>query len=150
MVEKAVNAIFALVKKPDVLCENLLKGMAKRLFFSPMEGGATTASTFQLTKFVAALGHVSIQLLIHLDGIESYYKNRESTVISSKAAKNDDEDLDQVAGGSSIDDEITDLVSFVKEKEVLFGKKGLFTLFAPIIIQICLNHKLYPVSIEMA
>jgi condensin complex subunit 1 len=119
VIEKATNAIFALFKKPDIVCENLLKGMARKLFFSPQPTGQeATTSTFQLTKFVTFLGHVAIQLLIHLDGIESY----------------------------SIDDEITDLVSFVKEKEILFGKKGLLSLFAPLVVQICLNHKLYPVT----
>jgi condensin complex subunit 1 len=151
VVEKAVNAIFALVMKPDLVCEHLLKEMAKRMFLSDavqpvQEDGNNNSrymvSTFQLTKFVMIIGQIAIQLLIHLDGIESYYKNRDHRVKGNNGAV---EDLEQVTGGTTVDDEITDVVNFVKEKEILFGRNGLFTLFAPLIVQICVNHKLYPV-----
>lgn len=41
------------------------------------------------------------------------------------------------------------VVNVVKEKEILFGRNGLFTLFAPLIVKICVNHTLYPVMIQI-
>ena len=70
--------------------------------------------------------------MIHLDGIESYYKNRDHRVKGNNGAV---EDLEQMTSDKNVDDEITDVVNFVKEKEILVGRNGLFILFTHLLFK---------------
>ncbi|POW12989.1 hypothetical protein PSHT_07936 [Puccinia striiformis] len=58
-----------------------------------------------------------------------------------KAGQNDKdkdiegEELDQVAG--NVEDDIGDVIAHAREKELLFGKQSLLSVFAPMTVQIC-------------
>lgn len=63
---------------------------------------------------------------------------------AAKAAEKDQNDLDAVAGNA--EDDIGDLISTMKEKELLYGEKSLLAVYGDLIAHICASPKKYKVS----
>jgi condensin complex subunit 1 len=60
-------------------------------------------------------------------------------------AKNAMEDeLEQVGG--TADDDIGDAISYVREREILFGDNSLLARYGPLLAEICTRNKVYTVS----
>lgn len=57
-------------------------------------------------------------------------------------ANEEPDELDQVAGNA--EDEIGDVVSEVREKELLYGQQSLLSIFGPVVVHICSNPTSYP------
>ena len=64
---------------------------------------------------------------------------------ATKAANVHKDELDQVAG--TAEDEFTESILLIRERELLYGSKSLLSKFAPIISHICSNTHLFKVSI---
>lgn len=63
---------------------------------------------------------------------------------AAKAADKDGNDLDAVAGNA--EDDIGDLISGIREKELLYGDKSLLAVYGPLIVGICASPKRYKVG----
>lgn len=55
-----------------------------------------------------------------------------------------DDELEQVGGNA--DDDIGDAVSFMREREILFGNDSLLARYGPLLTEICTRNKVYTVS----
>lgn len=101
---------------------------------------------FQLAQLIFAAGHCAIKQLVHLELVEREYKRRKAEAAkannASKGAQQDE--LDQVVG--SVEDDMADLMHETKERELLFGDKSLFSIFAPMTVAICRHQRTYSVS----
>ncbi|KAJ2387419.1 condensin complex non-SMC subunit Cnd1, partial [Coemansia sp. RSA 2611] len=63
-------------------------------------------------------------------------RNADDMQVDSDSEDNDDE-LNQIAG--TTEDEIGDIISAIRERELLFGTKSVLALFGPLLVHICKN-----------
>ena len=120
-----------------------------------------TASAFTLAQLLFVVGHVALKQIVYLELVEREYKRRkaEADKVKLTAKKNAanasnsegndvaaSSELEQVAGNA--EDEVGDVISAVKEKELLYGDRSLLAIFGPIVVDICRSPASYPVSIR--
>jgi condensin complex subunit 1 len=130
------------------------------------------ASAFALAQLIFVVGHVALKQIVYLEFVEREYKRRKaeadkSKVLASKdenkevskttekgkkskrgkkgaaeaAAEEEADELDQVAGNA--EDDIGDVVGEVRERELLYGKQSLLSIFGPAVVHICSNPTTY-------
>nr|XP_031863717.1 uncharacterized protein CI109_000969 [Kwoniella shandongensis]KAA5530789.1 hypothetical protein CI109_000969 [Kwoniella shandongensis] len=101
--------------------------------------------SFRLAQLVFVVGHVAIKHIVYLELVEREFKRRKDENAKQKAAakstEKDSNDLDAVAGNA--EDDIGDLISGIREKELLFGEKSLLAVYGPMIAHICASPKRY-------
>jgi condensin complex subunit 1 len=106
------------------------------------------------------VGHIAIKQIVHLEAIESEWKRRKYLGMrwfplarrvlltkfsenKNKSAKKNAEDLEAVTG--TAEDEFSEKVMHIREREILFGEKALFGVFAPMMAFICTNNRSFKV-----
>ncbi|KAJ2741405.1 condensin complex non-SMC subunit Cnd1 [Coemansia sp. BCRC 34301] len=123
---------------------------------------------WDLTRMLFIVGHIAIKEIVLLESIEAELKRRKSvddeprrkkrnspvakpakrskgTKGRGKAAadmhvdQDDDEDdeLNQIAG--TTEDEVGDIISAIRERELLYGTKSVLALFGPLLVHVCKN-----------
>ncbi|WRT63457.1 uncharacterized protein IL334_000362 [Kwoniella shivajii] len=101
--------------------------------------------SFKLAQLVFVVGHVSIKHIVYLELVEREFKRRKDETAkqkaAAKAAEKDANDLDAVAGNA--EDDIGELISGIRERELLFGEKSLLAVYGPMIAGICASPKRY-------
>ncbi|ORX90468.1 hypothetical protein K493DRAFT_339988 [Basidiobolus meristosporus CBS 931.73] len=152
--EQAVNTVYLLCDHPDVLCGNIIKAKARQVFAKSPAAEAESESetnddskhnaqtTSLLSQLLFIVGHVAMKQIVHLEVIESAWKKRKAEAKQSASKKPDDDELDQVVG--STEDDVADVISHVRERELLFGAKSLLATFGPMVVHICANNTTYP------
>ena len=172
--EQAINTLYISTENPDFLLAEIIKVLALRVFpalpqntdenidtladqvnqisLDPgsqqninMESkGETLKKTMDLCNLIFVVGHVAIQQLVHLERIEAEWKRKKHSKESAKK-KGEDEDLEMTTG--TAEDEFIDVMTAVRERELIFGPNTLLSTFAPIIVHICSNRQKYSVII---
>ncbi|WVQ93873.1 hypothetical protein IAU59_000951 [Kwoniella sp. CBS 9459] len=103
------------------------------------------AGSFKLAQLVFVVGHVAIKHIVYLELVEREFKRRKDETAkqkaAAKAAEKDANDLEAVAGNA--EDDIGDLISGIRERELLFGDKSLLAVYGPMIAHICASPKRY-------
>nr|XP_019006310.1 condensin complex subunit 1 [Kwoniella mangroviensis CBS 8507]OCF69771.1 condensin complex subunit 1 [Kwoniella mangroviensis CBS 8507] len=101
--------------------------------------------SFKLAQLVFIVGHVAIKHIVYLELVEREFKRRKDETAkqkaAAKAAEKDSNDLDAVAGNA--EDDIGELISGIRERELLFGDKSLLAVYGPMIAGICASPKRY-------
>ncbi|KAJ2407321.1 condensin complex non-SMC subunit Cnd1 [Coemansia sp. RSA 2526] len=114
---------------------------------------------WDLTRLLFVVGHIAIKEIVLLESVEAELKRRKSDEQpqrkkrASQGAKkkgrksnamqvdsdsdDGDDELNQIAG--TTEDEIGDIVSAIRERELLFGSKSVLALFAPLLVHVCHN-----------
>ncbi|WVQ76449.1 hypothetical protein IAR50_006116 [Cryptococcus sp. DSM 104548] len=109
------------------------------------DGNPKTTSSFRLAQLVFSVGHVAIKHIVYLELVEREFKRRKDEKAKERAAgksgEKDQNDLDAVAGNA--EDDIGDLISGVREKELLYGEQSLLAVYGPMIAHICASPKRY-------
>ncbi|WVR03312.1 hypothetical protein IAU60_000303 [Kwoniella sp. DSM 27419] len=172
MAEQAINTIYLLGEQPDALCSDIIKNLTAKVFdqpsgsnaSSPPPGESTEADgvsadeaqgsnagkhdqtgSFNLAQLVFVVGHVAIKHIVYLELVEREFKRRKDETAkqkaAAKAAEKDSNDLDAVAGNA--EDDIGELISGIRERELLFGDKSLLAVYGPMIAHICASPKRY-------
>ncbi|KAB8254588.1 armadillo-type protein [Aspergillus pseudonomiae] len=171
--EQAVSAIYALSKHPDVLCSDILKRKTRSVFQpqaqrSPSQGASDgdekhpgTASTDSpttrksssavLSQLLFVVGHIAIKQIVHLELCELDFKRRKAEQEKNKASTatpqtskdpTEDDELDLIGG--TTEDDFTDAMAHIRERELLYGNKSLLSNFGPLVTEICANSNTYP------
>ncbi|KZM23511.1 mitotic chromosome condensation [Ascochyta rabiei] len=200
--DQAISAIYVLSRHPDVLCSDIIRQVAKRVF-SPKAPSRPTSSSgpkgdgsdpidvdeempdapaldapqpkkqnsaLALSQLVFIVGHVAIKQIVHLEICELEFKRRKAEKEKDKkaaprkslapeptplkkgrkrgAAKDptpapeaEADDLDLMAGTN--EDDFTDAIAHVRERELLFGPQSLLANFGPLVSDICANNTSY-------
>jgi condensin complex subunit 1 len=125
-------------------------------------------SAIALSQLLFIVGHVAIKQIVHLELCELDFKRRkaekEKEAAAEKAAKDlaaasrkasksggadkdktkDDEPADELdlIGGTSEDD-FTEAMAHIRERELLYGPNSLLALFGPLVSEICANNTRY-------
>lgn len=108
-------------------------------------------SAAELSQLFFMTGHVALKQIVHLEIVESVWKNKRSQKMKIDE-KNDkdpkevnDDELEQVGG--TAEDDIGDAIIRIREKEMLYGNKALLAKYAPLLVEVCARNKLYNVSL---
>ena len=109
-----------------------------------------------LSQLLFVVGHISIKQIVHLELLELDFKrrkqeqekNRPASVSPQKGGKGQDDkpeekDELELIGGTSEDD-FTEAMSHIRERELLFGPSSLLANFGPLVTEICSNNTAYP------
>ncbi|EME42550.1 hypothetical protein DOTSEDRAFT_155413 [Dothistroma septosporum NZE10] len=120
--------------------------------------GAGSASTLSQLLFV--VGHLALKQIVHLELCEQDFKRRKadkeksnppasakkaagSRAVPGASKKEEEQDEMDLIGGTTEDD-FTDAIAHVRERELLYGQQSLLTHFGPLVKEICSNNTSYP------
>lgn len=108
-----------------------------------------------LSQLLFIVGHVAIKQIVHLELCELDFKRRkqekEKVAAAEKAAaaessKNNEKDEPQdeldLIGGTTEDD-FTEAMQHIRERELLYGPDSLLAMFGPLVSEICANNTKY-------
>ncbi|KAM4055817.1 non-SMC mitotic condensation complex subunit 1, N-term domain-containing protein [Hirsutella rhossiliensis] len=99
-----------------------------------------------LSQLLFIVGHVAIKQIVHLELCELDFKRRKQDKEKQASTKTDKEkeDADELdlIGGTSEDD-FTEAMAHIRERELLYGPTSLLALFGPLVSEICANNTSY-------
>ncbi|KAI8917711.1 non-SMC mitotic condensation complex subunit 1-domain-containing protein [Powellomyces hirtus] len=107
------------------------------------EAVVASCDPMELAELCFVVGHVAIKQIVHLESIEVEWKRRkhlEETAKTPRKRAGADE-IDQVTGNA--EDEFTERIAQIRERELLFGDATLLGSFGPLIAFICLNNRTF-------
>lgn len=170
--EQAIGAIYSLAKHPDVLCSQILRRKTKHIFQAPttqsgsepmggIEGQSglqtppleeperTQRPSLALSQLLFAVGHIAIKQIVHLELCELDFKRRKAEKEKTKptnaspvkSAGVDQDELDLIGG--TTEDDFTEAMTHIRERELLYGEKSLLSNFGPMVMEICSNNTAY-------
>ncbi|KAK5993079.1 Condensin complex subunit 1 [Cladobotryum mycophilum] len=99
-----------------------------------------------LSQLLFIVGHVAIKQIVHLELCELDFKRRKQEKEKQTAAKTDKEkedadELDLIGG--TTEDDFTEAMAHIRERELLYGPESLLALFGPLVSEICANNTTY-------
>lgn len=170
--EQAIGAIYTLSKYPDTLCSEILRRKTKSVFQQRVEEtppGATQNSegedalpspppeeprkqsqgSLALSQLLFIVGHIAIKQIVHLELCELDFKRRKAekektkgtNASPEKKATDDQDELDLIGG--TTEDDFTEAMAHIRERELLYGEKSLLANFGPLVTEICSNNTTY-------
>ncbi|CAH0055391.1 unnamed protein product [Clonostachys solani] len=104
-------------------------------------------NAISLSQLLFVVGHVAIKQIVHLEMCELDFKRRkqekEKLASAGKAdkPKEDADELDLIGGTS--EDDFTEAIAHIRERELLYGPNSLLALFGPLVSDICANNTTY-------
>ncbi|KAG7928161.1 hypothetical protein KL925_001461 [Ogataea polymorpha] len=137
MAEEALNSIYVISSCPDVVCSNILKSKANEVFSS--ESDESHDKVVSLSQLLFLIGHVGLKTIIHLEKCETEFKNRK--IASENKNPEQQNELDMIGG--TTEDDFTDAVQVVKEKELLYSETGVLAQFVPLLKEIVTHPEDY-------
>ena len=103
-----------------------------------------------LSQLLFVVGHIAIKQIVHLELCELDFKRRKAEVEkrktvndapADKAAKEAADDLDMIGG--TTEDDFTEAMAHIRERELLYGENSLLANFGPLVSEICSNNTTY-------
>ena len=159
-------------KHPDTLCSDILRRKTRHVFQprnvqptpEPMEGIESQSSlpspppenpekqqkaSLALSQLLFIVGHIAIKQIVHLELCELDFKRRKAekekmktaNASPAKSAGVDQNELDLIGG--TTEDDFTEAMTHIRERELLYGDHSLLSNFAPLVTEICSNNTAY-------
>ncbi|POR31697.1 Condensin complex subunit 1 [Tolypocladium paradoxum] len=99
-----------------------------------------------LSQLLFIVGHVAIKQIVHLELCELDFKRRKQEKEKQASTKTDKEkedadELDLIGG--TTEDDFTEAMAHIRERELLYGPNSLLALFGPLVSEICANNNIY-------
>ncbi|KAJ0158789.1 Condensin complex subunit 1 [Colletotrichum tanaceti] len=107
-------------------------------------------AAISLSQLLFIVGHVAIKQIVHLELCELDFKRRKQEQEKEKTAdkstaqagkKDEPDDLDLIGG--TTEDDFTEAMAHIRERELLFGPDSLLAQFGPLVSEICANNTTY-------
>lgn len=103
-----------------------------------------------LAQLLFIVGHIAIKQIVHLELCELDFKKRKAetekakvkSASPAKAGSADQDELDLIGG--TTEDDFTEAMTHIRERELLYGEKSLLSNFGPLVSEICSNNTAYP------
>ncbi|KAK2757856.1 Condensin complex subunit [Arachnomyces sp. PD_36] len=108
-------------------------------------------SSTALSQLLFVVGHIAIKQIVHLELCELDFKRRKAEQEKDKPANpapqkkgepTEDDELDLIGG--TTEDDFTEAMAHIRERELLYGENSLLTNFGPLVEEICANNNAYP------
>ncbi|KAJ4164031.1 hypothetical protein LMH87_005723 [Akanthomyces muscarius] len=161
--EQAINAIYAVSKHPDTLCSNILRRKTRYVFSNPQSRPASRDETqaidmttvekprkrdnaVALSQLLFIVGHVAIKQIVHLELCELDFKRRKQekekqAQAQAEKEKQEGDELDLIGG--TTEDDFTEAMTHIRERELLYGPSSLLATFGPLVSEVCANNTTY-------
>ena len=104
-----------------------------------------------LSQLLFVIGHIAIKQIVHLELCELDFKRRKAEQEKNKTADPVPEDKEKTAEddeldliGGTTEDDFTDAMAHIRERELLYGENSLLSNFGPLAAEICANSNAYP------
>lgn len=103
-----------------------------------------------ISQLLFIVGHIAIKQIVHIEVCELNFKWRKAETeknksgieeSSGKATNNVEDDLDLISG--TTEDDFTEAMLHIRERELLYGKNSLLANFGPFVTEICSNNTTY-------
>jgi condensin complex subunit 1 len=110
----------------------------------------TKPTSSALSQLLFIVGHIAIKQIVHLELCELDFKRRKAEQEKNKPANTapqkkgdpaDDNELDLIGG--TTEDDFTEAMAHIRERELLYGENSLLTNFGPLVTEICANNNAY-------
>lgn len=118
---------------------------------SDEQGSKPKPSSAALSQLLYVVGHCAIKQIVHLELCELDFKRRKAEqeknkIAEAAAQKKDDnaEDNELDLIGGTTEDDFTDAMAHIRERELLYGENSLLAKFGPLVAEICANNNTYP------
>lgn len=108
-------------------------------------------TSWPLSQLLFIVGHIAIKQIVHLELCELDFKRRKAEHDKNKSANAGpqkkgetvgDDELDLIGG--TTEDDFTEAMAHIRERELLYGENSLLTNFGPLVTEICANSNAYP------
>ncbi|KAL7945026.1 condensin complex component cnd1 [Trichoderma barbatum] len=99
-----------------------------------------------LSQLLFIIGHVAIKQIVHLELCELDFKRRKQEKEKQAPTKTDKdkEDADELdLIGGTTEDDFTEAMAHIRERELLYGPTSLLATFGPLVSEICANNTTY-------
>lgn len=113
---------------------------------SPEKATKKRDNAIALSQLLFIVGHVAIKQIVHLELCELDFKRRKQEKEKQTPAKTDKdkEDADELdLIGGTTEDDFTEAMAHIRERELLFGPTSLLATFGPLVSEICANNTTY-------
>ncbi|WFD43939.1 condensin complex non-SMC subunit Cnd1 [Malassezia psittaci] len=141
LAEHAIQAIYALGEQPDALCTELIQQMTRTALQAPNSPASACDSNYHLAQLLFIVGHVALKQIVYMELVERELKRRKAESDQVNGATKKNSELEQVAGNA--EDDVGDMLAFIKERELLFGPQSLLALYGPLVAHILQNASNY-------
>ncbi|KAJ5114606.1 hypothetical protein NUU61_000365 [Penicillium alfredii] len=114
------------------------------------QGSKPKPSSAALSQLLYVVGHIAIKQIVHLELCELDFKRRKAEqeknkVVTPAPQANEeaaeDDELDLIGG--TTEDDFTDAMAHIRERELLYGENSLLAKFGPLVAEICANNNTY-------
>lgn len=167
--EQAINAIYAVSKHPDTLCSDIIRRKTRHVFSNsqsrPTSRDETQAvpdldqtvtvdkpprkrdNAVALSQLLFIVGHVAIKQIVHLELCELDFKRRkqekekQTEKADKEKEKEEGDELDLIGG--TTEDDFTEAMTHIRERELLYGPNSLLATFGPLVSEVCANNTTY-------
>lgn len=141
----------------DVVMEDVLMEDVSHLPSPPPEPAVEPStelkqkSSLALSQLLFIVGHVAIKQIVHLELCEQDFKRRKAEQEKNKSTNpsqskkelaEEADELDLIGG--TTEDDFTEAISHIRERELLYGPTSLLSSFGPLVTEICSNNTSYP------
>lgn len=132
--EEALNTLYTIAVHPDNIASDILREKTKTLF-----GEDGQNSVIALSQLFFLVGHTGLKTMIYLEKCEAEFKKKKIAAENKKSEA--DNELDMIGGTN--EDDFSDAVQAIKEKEMLYGEKSMLSQYVPLVIEVVKNPKAY-------
>ncbi|KAK9496127.1 armadillo-type protein [Lipomyces doorenjongii] len=142
LAEQAINAIYSLAKRPDLLCAEVIRHMTRVVFTEPDTTFTKPMSTTcALSQLIFLIGHIAIKQIVHMEAYENEFKRRKAAAEKEKAEKRPKDEMDLITGTS--EDDFTEAITHIRERELLYDEMALLPRFGKLVSEICSDNLKY-------
>ncbi len=119
------------------------------LLTPPPEAPSRQKGSMPLSQLLFIVGHIAIKQIVHLELCELEFKrrkaekerNQESAAPAEQSGDTPQDELDLIGG--TTEDDFTDAMAHIRERELLYGENSLLANFGPLVTELCANNTAY-------
>lgn len=143
--EQAINAVYDICDSPDEVMSTLVRLKTTQVFFNEDNAAANENGDAVLSQLLFIVGHVALKTIVYLERCELQFKRSKVETERAKAAgdaaakpaaaagqNQDDNDMEMIGGGTSEDD-FSEAVAYIREREMLYGENSILAKFGPMV-----------------
>lgn len=140
LASEALTTLYEIDPDANVSATEVLKLNGLSLFSDNGQSDNTGINKIiSLSQFFFLLGHIGLKTLVYLEKCEIDFKRKKQ----EKESEKDDQDLELDMIGGTNEDDFTDTILNIKEKQLLYGENSILGKFRPLLIEIISKPKKY-------
>ncbi|AWU76090.1 uncharacterized protein C5L36_0C00340 [Pichia kudriavzevii] len=137
LAEETLTTLYDIDIDADQTSSLILKQKAVDVFGSATD--QTIDKSVALSQFLFLLGHVGLKTIIYLEKCEADFKRKKQ----DHENKKNEQDIELEMIGGTNEDEFSDAIQNIKDKELLYGPNSILAKFVPLVVEIIQKPKVY-------